>query len=348
LFTSKVSIDKIFSDQNYRDVFSNIQTRFIVADLDTKTLREHFRSNKLTTKIFEEKGFEGIEIRRIYRPKILIKNDDEIFTIAKNRLEQFTFVGIFERLEESLLLLYYTFCWYPLKIIPKLNVFPRKTSFENLSTEIHEKINQSTKTDTKLYDYGIKLFDKRFSKMITSLKEMYYEEKYQDFSFKDMIYDMLEKHYFFTNYGSKIPFYSEINFTFDQPLIGTGWHKHEVFNGNSFRWTGPDNTSTIHFLLNKNNDLKIRITVLFTITHEILDSLIFEVNDIILKLDRIHDTNKIILEGVIPRSILQKNEKNITRLTFKVNQTISPSAINPNSEDSRHLGIAFERIDISK
>lgn len=349
IFTSTVSIDKVFNEPELLDIFSNIQTRFIVGDLDIDTLRKYFRTNILTIDMFEKKGIDTIKNRRKYAPKILIKKDDEIFTIAKNRLEKFAFIGIFEKLEESLFLLYYTFGWFPLGDISKINILPRKTHLENLPKETCEKISQAMEIDTKLYNYGVKLFNERFSEMIISLKEKYYEERYKNLPFKEMIYDMLEKHYFFTNYGKEIPFHSEINFSFDQAMIGTGWHKKDVISKNIFfRWTGSVNTSTIYFLLNKNDDLKIRITILFAITQDVLDSLILEVNDVVLKLETISDSNKIILEGIIPKSTLQKNEKNMTEFAFKVNQTISPASINPQSDDTRLLGIAFERIEISK
>jgi hypothetical protein len=347
-FISAVSIDEVFDNPELLESFSNNQTRYMVADLDVDTLRKYFRTNILTVDMFE-KDVDWYKNRRKYAPKILIKNDDEVITIAKKRLEKFAFVGIFEKLEDTLLLLYYTFGWFPLKSMSKINILPRKTHLENLSQDTRQKISQAMEMDVELYEYGVKLFNERFSEMITSLKEKYYEERYQNLPFKEMIYDMLEKHYFFINYGKEIPFHSEINFSFDQAMIGIGWHKREVIGKNIFfRWTGPVNTSTIYFLLNKNDDLKIRITILFTITQDVLDSLVLEVNDAVLKLDSISNSDKIILEGIIPKSTLQKNEKNMTKLAFKVNQTTSPATINPQSDDTRLLGIAFERIEIKK
>jgi hypothetical protein len=38
----------------------------------------------------------------------------------------------------------------------------------------------------------------------------------------------------------------------------------------------------------------------------------------------------------------------MTKLAFKVNQTTSPATINPQSDDTRLFGIAFERIEINK
>jgi len=194
-----------------------------------------------------------------------------------------------------------------------------------------------------LYKFAEELFQSRFNSMVNELKERYFEPKFANLTFKEMIYALLEKH--FENGPSPEPV-SSIDFDFKKPLSGTGWHTRELFDGKTpFRWTGPQKHSTLNFPKIKDSDLRIELTVISYLSQDILDSLRLEINDAPISLEKKSLKEKIIFEGVIPNSVLD-GKKNSTQLILKVDKTISHNSVNPSSTDIRNLGIAFERIRI--
>ena len=88
-------------------------------------------------------------------------SDEELLRRAKERLDRFAFVGLSDRVEESVELLAETFCWQPPTGIPRLNRSPvRSESFE-LSPEALDAISELTKVDRELYEHAQRLFDVR-------------------------------------------------------------------------------------------------------------------------------------------------------------------------------------------
>src|SRR5690606_28731935 len=65
-----------------------------------------------------------IFLNRAQEKETVLSNEAQL-ALGKQRLEQFTFVGLTERYEESVDLLNYTFGWEPLAEIPFLNHAPQ-------------------------------------------------------------------------------------------------------------------------------------------------------------------------------------------------------------------------------
>ena len=81
---------------------------------------------------------------------------EDLLSIAKIRLNQFTFFGLQERYSDSMLLLKHIFGWKFLDT-RKINVSSKKT--QTINGEIIEYINEVNQLDNKLYLYAAKIFD---------------------------------------------------------------------------------------------------------------------------------------------------------------------------------------------
>jgi len=273
---------------------------------------------------------------------------EKLVSSAKKNLSQFHFVGLAEKFQESLLLLCYTFGWRPIRDNWKLNVSPPRAHKNDLTTNQLNKVKDAISLDLKLYEFGKELFESRFSQMVHELEEKYFEEKYSKIPSNEKIHQMLEKHYADRFNKSIEQQVSSVDYDFNQGLSGSGWYWREVLEetGQVFRWTGPENVSTIDFPLASDEDLVIHLQLLRGVTRDVLDSMSLKVNDTPIDIKILYSKpDKTVFEGFIPKTALQTNNK-FTRLTFEVNQTINPHKQDPKDPTDRSLGVAFDRIRI--
>lgn len=103
------------------------------------------------------------------KEKGILLSDEARLALAKQRLEQYAFVGLTERYEESVELLNYTFGWEPLAEIPVLNTAPKKTSRDELDEETVLALSACTELDRQLYAFAQELFAERYAQMKAAL-----------------------------------------------------------------------------------------------------------------------------------------------------------------------------------
>jgi hypothetical protein len=148
-------------------------------------LHEEFVSQNISLKEFVcNPKYYGrsvnVQTRRIvgsvqgnYRLKHLADTDalsDEAFLeLAKERLEQFAFVGLTERFQESVQLLTYIFDWKPINDIPVLNTAPIPSSRDSITQDTLVVIMERTQLDAELYRYAEQLFEAKWTQMQAEL-----------------------------------------------------------------------------------------------------------------------------------------------------------------------------------
>ncbi len=96
-------------------------------------------------------------------------SDEARLALAKQRLEQYVFVGLTERYPESVELLNYTFGWEPMTKIPFLNTAPKKTSLDDLDEATQAALLACTERDRELYAFAQELFAERYGQMKAAL-----------------------------------------------------------------------------------------------------------------------------------------------------------------------------------
>jgi len=329
------SLEEILNDPVQRLRFTNTQTRFTAIDMDDASF-DKFCKRISKSEINEIEN----TLERLYDNN----SESELLRLAKAHLLDFAFVGILEKFDESLFLLWYTFGWKPIRNIHRYNETP-KHQRKPINKETINQVAECNNLDVELYNFAVKIFESRFSIMVDNLKAMYYESRFDKMPFNEMMLEMLEKHYEKRYSDSMVPI-SSINYNFTQPLHGSGWWNREVIQKHKVmsRWTGPEKISTIDLLLNRHNDYKIKIMVFGSMGLHVLKSLTLRVNETLINLKYTPLSKGAIFEGDIDNSALSKL---ITTLSLEVDNTVSPSETHKNSQDTRKLGLRIEQIIIN-
>jgi hypothetical protein len=131
----------------------NAQTLFLAVDLDYDRLAR------------DPVGY-GQAVVKAYARR---RNDRKLLDIAKARLEKFAFVGLTERMQDSLRLLCHTFGFDPRFEEPRLNVSNNRPSVGELTVQTIAAIEEITELDRDLYDWAAKIFEERLAKITDPL-----------------------------------------------------------------------------------------------------------------------------------------------------------------------------------
>jgi hypothetical protein len=86
--------------------------------------------------------------------------DEELLEAAKARLDSFAWVGLTERMEESVRLLSAMMGWQPVEELPALNVNPVPSAQVEVPDETRAAILERTALDGELYEYAGELLDR--------------------------------------------------------------------------------------------------------------------------------------------------------------------------------------------
>jgi hypothetical protein len=86
--------------------------------------------------------------------------DEQLLEIAKARLDSFGWVGLTERMEESVRLLSVMMGWQPVEELPALNTNPVPSAQVEVSAETRAAILERTALDSELYRHAAGLLDR--------------------------------------------------------------------------------------------------------------------------------------------------------------------------------------------
>lgn len=217
--------------------------------------------------------------------------------LAKERLESFDVVGLVERFIESLDQLTNAFEFAPVDEIPYTNVDPERSSREEIENDLLDQIMEMNRDEIALYEYGIKLFEKRLKSLNTERKDL-----------TIICQPMLPA--------------ANVFFDFKRVDPGRGWYtgeQHPIYG--IVRWSGPAAVSRLRFPLPLGNDYTIRFRILPPSAPDILQSLSLTVNahpiSLAMRPDGPHGAA--IFEGKIPQDILTIAP---VELAFQVHRTV--------------------------
>ena len=85
--------------------------------------------------------------------------------LARQRLEQFAFVGLTHRYRESLELMYYTFGWGPVPEVPRENTAPEPTTAASIPDDVRRAILEGSPLDVALMEMAEHQFELRRAAM---------------------------------------------------------------------------------------------------------------------------------------------------------------------------------------
>jgi len=243
--------------------------------------------------------------------------------LAKQRLETFHFIGITERFSDSLELLSYIFGFPAINNFPILQVSPNREKRQDIPQNIIDQIEEMNRDEIELYQFGLKIFEEQLDRMKVEKRS----QKPYDPSIK---------------YKPTV----EINFNRVDP--GQGWYTGESNpKYGTIRWSGPETESRLYLPLDPGRDLMIRFRILQSVSPDVLESLVLEVNGHRIELAKRPEGNQgaMILEGLIPRAAI-KHENDLSALIFRVGKTHRPGEFNPRNTDVRQLGLCYNWLHI--
>jgi hypothetical protein len=280
----------------------------------------------------------------------------ETLDLAKASLDDFAFVGLVERFQDSLFLLSYIFGWKPILNSRKENA-AKKKSTEAISASTLEVIQANTRLDDALYRDAKAIFEARFEAMQRDLLERYGAEVVPELMSvpepqlsSEQLAALLEKHYD-QRYRELHPKPPKVTlYDFCQPLRGTGWQRREYFDQDplAYRWIGPTTSATLDLPFDTSTDayLEFQMVGLTVTLPELIKTLKLKVNQQPLPYDLLFSNEgRQILGTYVPQSVLQ-SDRPFTNIQFEVSRTISLNSINPLNPDTRLVGLAFNVVQL--
>ncbi len=279
-------------------------------------------------------------------------SSEESLELARTSLDDFGFVGLVERFQDSLFLLSYIFGWKPILNTRRENASKVKKPVNEIPESTLEVIRQNSQLDAQLYQHAQAVFEQRFAAMQQDLLAKYGEQVVPELMSQadpqlstSQLAKLLEKHY--------DQRYRELNptpapsfyYDFNQPLRGDGWQRREypLHETTSYRWIGPAPEATIDIPVATDTDALLEFQIICTTATlpDIVNSLSLEVNQQPVTLGVLQgDQDYRALQAYVPKAILQ-SDRPFTNLRFKVSQTLALNSINPKNPDVRLVGLAF-------
>jgi hypothetical protein len=155
----------------------------------------------------------------------MIPIEEHLKAAKHNLANRFFFVGITEKLSDSIEHLFAALKWPPLDELPSLNV--TRSPQYSYPREVLEFIASQNWADIELYQFALALYSER-------VEENFSEERVVELDLTPSI-------------GTS----SRFIFNMNQPIDGTGWCMREVLSsGNTYRWISPQNRASLFFYLN--------------------------------------------------------------------------------------------------
>ncbi len=128
----------------------------------------------------------------------------------------------------------------------------------------------------------------------------------------------------------------KLDYTFDLPLEGDGWHPRETNGEVYWRFTGPGQKSSLFFPKISARQATLKVHIFHAITDKHIDELSIKYNGRKLVLKSTQDN---ILTFTIPAEAISKHK--FVQLEFHSAPTIKPA-----QGDDRLLGIGLKRIEV--
>lgn len=306
------SLVKFLEDPVGRALITNFQTRMLAVEHDPLTVAP--------TRDLSEPYVLEAESELVTVPGI---SDAELLARAKARLDSFAFVGLTERLRESLWLLDYMFGWWPAADVPRENVTPVDESAGEISPEALAMLREMTALDAELYRYAAQRFNADYAQMMSEIIQQ------QAIASQPALNQ------------------ENIELSFDYQLPGTGWYPPEYDpDGQIFRWLGPAPQATVVLRLPPDRPIRLSGHIAFGVGPEILESLTLTAEQTPVPLYLVPTTRYgYTFSATIPSGAAAA--AGLTCLTFRVSHTVIPHELDPLSTDTRSISLAFSWLHLS-
>lgn len=297
------TISDILRDPVIMDQQRDVQARTLCASVSPGAIAQYVKERKGRNERIDLGALESTPVT---------------LDLAKERLEQIDFIGIFEDLDNSIRSLSHAMKYHPPRALGYRNHAPDGLSeHTTMSTADIEILREYNKIDLQLYNYARRLV----------------LERDQSFLCFDQILAMLiDSDAYTCPPGS---------FAVDlaQPIPGSGWYPPEFHDGKAVRWTGPTPFATLELPLNREREHLVEFRFIVT------DPVLMEGFSVSLDGDAIAFSNEtdrrtVALSLSIPRS--SRAGRPYTEIILRFSRAIVPA--DHGGADLRALGVLVTSI----
>lgn len=276
------------------------------------------RENDLAEFIRKEPFLANITLgdyqtRLMGAPDKLAPLDSSHLDLALKHLRDCFFVGLTERMNESVALLCQRMGWPQILPQGSLNSNKENKGKRQQPPELLEVLKDLNRMDQVLYDEAQKLFEE---------------------SLKNPVAD-------------RFPIPDAANFTPEQSILGEGWHIRDKENGEWICWSGPESKSWLELTTTLQSSAQMTIGLFMVIHPEVFERLKLSVNGVDLPHTILRDGEKPRLKVAIPGKIMRAANGRL-RLGIDTGVTHCPADLFSGSPDQRKLGLAITGIQLKK
>jgi hypothetical protein len=274
-------------------------------DLNVIFLRDNMQT-RLLSPIEEEWGIQCIGKESIDR--------------AKAKLEEMMFVGIVERMFESVAMLS-DLVGLPFPgEVPWLNPTTRRKRIDEIDQKVIDTLKRKNSLDLELYRFAEELFHERYT---------------------DWMRECLHGRYCNRLLVGKPA--RKVRIPFGGPLHGWGWYMPV---GDSFRWSGPSVKSFIDIPVVTDASLSLQFEVGTRLNGDLVDQLKVYANGRPVPVtNRSSGRRRLLFKGNIPEAA-SKDAQNLLRIEFELPTTRKPCDVLPQNRDSNLYGLAFRWVEL--
>lgn len=253
------------------------------------------------------------QTRLMGAPDKLCPLDSTHLDLAMGHLASCYFVGLTEKMNESVALLCRKMGWPVILPQGSLNSNKENRGKKEQPPELLQALNDYNRMDQVLYQEATRLFGE-------AQKE---------------------------NLEGSFPIPDAATFSIEQPILGEGWQIRERENGEWVCWSGPDTRPWLELSTRIQGAATMNIHLLQVIHPDVLRLLKVSINGEVLPHTVLAVEEKLGLKVSIPGRILRAAKGKI-RLGFDTGVTYCPGDLFPGSPDKRKLGLAITRIGMKK
>lgn len=318
--------EKIPNSKRFKDINEYIYNPHYISNRQTLyfCMDQGFEENHETS-LSDSFNFDLMGFSNWMFPLQNERNQNQMLELAIERLHSCDFIGITEQYAASLERLCEQYNWLLPNKVPKENSTPTLTknaNLSNLSTKGRDRIMELNHFDRILYQEAIKISKERNSTRVFINGETNRRKCYES-----------------------LPSHNEIQFTFEDQVVGEGWGMREYNESNCFCWSTAL-TSTLFFSIKARCDLSVQLHISHYLAPDFDKILRLFANSHPIKLFSQSSPNGgLLFVGVIPLHALNEDSTTI-ELSFSLPNLTSPKDVNPESDDIRKLGFICKSIEI--
>jgi hypothetical protein len=243
---------------------------------------------------------------------------EETLAGALEGLDRCDFVGLTERLDDTVGWLTRRLGWRDLHPLPRTNVTGPRLRRDQIPTATMETLVKLTEVDRELHRRGVER----------------YERQVREWS---AMRDPRDR-------SARIPDASPVSdLRFDQAIPGGGWlNRESAEDGSSFCWIGSTRRAWVEVLAPRQGSI-LTLEIPHAIDDQVLSGLRVLVGDRVVPHAFGEDGGVLVATARLPRRLSMRRRR---RISIEVDRSINPREVNPESLDNRELAIAVRRVAV--